>query len=155
MFVVGPPGSNVRELTLHLSDHFETVVVSVGDLLKKEVSKKTEIGQKMKEYINNLLYVPDDLVIDVRLFSINRDWEWKIIDFEKTSGHIGPRKGYPDRGLPENDLPINGDAESRDPPGFILTSQLPERPLRGFCPSEVLGTGLHWNMVWHVRTRAV
>lgn len=31
MFVVGSPGSNVRELTLQLSDHFETVVVSVGD----------------------------------------------------------------------------------------------------------------------------
>jgi len=31
LFVVGPPGSNVRELTLQLSDHFETVVVSVGD----------------------------------------------------------------------------------------------------------------------------
>jgi hypothetical protein len=129
MFVVGPPGSNVRELTLHLSDHFETVVVSVGDLLKKEVSKKTEIGQKMKEYINNLLYVPDDLVIDVPLFSIYGGWKLKKIDFERTSGHIGPRKGYTDRGLPENDLPINGNAESRDPPGFILTGQLPERPL--------------------------
>jgi hypothetical protein len=62
---VGPPGSNVRELTLQLSDHFEAVVVSVGDLLKKEVSKKTEIGHRIDEYIRNMLYAPDSLVVQV------------------------------------------------------------------------------------------
>lgn len=55
----------MRELTLQLSDHFEAVVVSVGDLLKKEVSKKTEIGHRIDEYIRNMLYAPDSLVVQV------------------------------------------------------------------------------------------
>lgn len=87
MFVVGPPGSKVRGLTLHLSDHFETVVVSVGDLLKKEVSKKTEIGQRIEEYIKNLLYVPDDLVIDIlkeHLATLDQEKDILIEGFPKT-----------------------------------------------------------------------
>lgn len=62
---MGPPGSNVRELTLQLSDHFEATVVSVGDQLKKEVSKKTDLGQKVDEYIKNMLYAPDEVVFNV------------------------------------------------------------------------------------------
>ena len=33
--------------------------------MKKEVSKKTENGQTIEGYIKNLLYVPDDIVIEV------------------------------------------------------------------------------------------
>ncbi len=42
--MVGPPGSNVRELSLSLCDYFHYTCVSVGDLLKKEISKKSELG---------------------------------------------------------------------------------------------------------------
>lgn len=65
VFIVGPPGSNVRELALSLSDHLNAEVVSVGDLLQKEVSKKTEIGQKAYEYMKNMLYASDDLVVKI------------------------------------------------------------------------------------------
>lgn len=44
IFLVGPPGSEVREISLQLSDYLGFNCVSVGDLLKKEVSKKTEFG---------------------------------------------------------------------------------------------------------------
>ncbi len=42
--MVGPPGSNVRELTLQICDHYGYTCVSVGDLLKREISKKSDIG---------------------------------------------------------------------------------------------------------------
>lgn len=87
LFVVGPPGSNVRELTQQQSDHFETVVVSVGDQLKKEVSKKTEMGQKIEEYIKNQLYVPDDMVIDIlkeHLATLDQQKHILIEGFPKT-----------------------------------------------------------------------
>jgi len=88
VFIVGPPGSNVRELTLQLSGHFETTVVSVGDLLKKEVSKKTEIGEKIDEYIKNMLYVPDDVVMQVlkeHLETLDREKDIIVEGFPKTA----------------------------------------------------------------------
>jgi adenylate kinase len=84
---VGPPGSDVRTLTLQLSTHFEATVVSVGDLLNKEVSKKTDTGQKIEEYIKETLYVPDDLVVKVlkaHLSTLDKSQNFIIEGFPKT-----------------------------------------------------------------------
>lgn len=40
IFIVGPPGFKVREFALQVADHYKFTTISVGDLLKKEVSKK-------------------------------------------------------------------------------------------------------------------
>lgn len=45
IFIVGPPGFKVRELALQIADHYKFTTISVGDLLKKEVSKKLELGE--------------------------------------------------------------------------------------------------------------
>jgi hypothetical protein len=34
----------VREFALQVADHYKFTAISVGDLLKKEVSKKQELG---------------------------------------------------------------------------------------------------------------
>ena len=44
IFIIGPPGSNVRELCLQISDYLSFTCVSVGGLLKKEISKKSNLG---------------------------------------------------------------------------------------------------------------
>ena len=44
IILVGPPGSNIRGLALELCDHFHYNCISVGDLLKKEISKKSDLG---------------------------------------------------------------------------------------------------------------
>ena len=40
IFIIGPPGFKVREFALQVGDHYKFTTISVGDLLKKEVSKK-------------------------------------------------------------------------------------------------------------------
>jgi adenylate kinase family enzyme len=45
IFIIGPPGFKVREFALQVADHYKLTTVSVGDLLKKEVSKKQELGE--------------------------------------------------------------------------------------------------------------
>jgi nucleoside-triphosphatase THEP1 len=40
IFIIGPPGFKVREFALQVADHYKFTTISVGDLLKKEVSKK-------------------------------------------------------------------------------------------------------------------
>ena len=46
IFVVGPPGLKTKneKLILELCDHLNYSYISSGDLLRKEVSKKTELG---------------------------------------------------------------------------------------------------------------
>lgn len=65
IFIIGPPGSKIKEVALKLSHHFKATMISIGDLLKKEVIKKTDLGQKIEEYLKNYLYVPDSIVVEV------------------------------------------------------------------------------------------
>ena len=46
---MGPPGCRKKEKALTLAEEFAYVTVSVGDLLEKEISKKSELGKKIKE----------------------------------------------------------------------------------------------------------
>ena len=46
---MGPPGSNRHEITLGLADYFSWKYISVGQLLKREVEKKTADGQRIAE----------------------------------------------------------------------------------------------------------
>ena len=49
VFLVGPPGSNRKEIALSLGEYFNWQSISVGDLLKKEISKKSEYGKAIIE----------------------------------------------------------------------------------------------------------
>ena len=63
--MVGPPGAGTKEITLKLSQHFNSTTISVGDLLKKEVVKKNELGAQISQYLAEGLYVPDASVVEV------------------------------------------------------------------------------------------
>ena len=56
IFIVGPPGSNRKENALALAEYFNWQSISIGDLLKKEVSKKSEYGKAISESLKNYRY---------------------------------------------------------------------------------------------------
>ena len=72
---MGPPGSNRKMNALALAEHFNWSCVSVGDLLKKEVSKKSDYGKAITESLKHYKYgkqryrsnssVDDSIVIDL------------------------------------------------------------------------------------------
>ena len=53
---MGPPGSHRKETALALAEHFNWSCISVGDLLKKEVSKKSEVGKDIAESLKAYRY---------------------------------------------------------------------------------------------------
>lgn len=53
---MGPPGSNRKENALALTDYFNWTCISMGDLLKKEISKKSEYGKQIAESLKNYRY---------------------------------------------------------------------------------------------------
>lgn len=71
IFVVGPPGSKLRELALILAEHLGFHIVSIGDLIEKELSKKSQLSHEIQESIDKFQYVRDDIVISIALNHIN------------------------------------------------------------------------------------
>ena len=47
IFFIGMPGANKRESSSEIARHFHWEHVHVGDLLQKEVNKKTDRGKKI------------------------------------------------------------------------------------------------------------
>lgn len=46
---MGPPGSKRHVITLGIADFHNWKYISVGDLIKKEVEKKTDDGKRIQE----------------------------------------------------------------------------------------------------------
>ena len=72
IFLVGPAGSNSKEIALELCDYFGYTCVSIGDLLKKEISKKSNLGQEIENSLKNFTYVKDDVVVEIVKKEINQ-----------------------------------------------------------------------------------
>jgi adenylate kinase len=53
IFLVGPPGTARKETALALGEYFNWSAISVGDLLNKEVSKKSDLGKEISESYKN------------------------------------------------------------------------------------------------------
>ena len=66
--LVGPPGSKRKQIALWLTEtlaeeggKFECI--SVGDLINKEIKKRSEFGKEIEESRRNYSYIPDEIVI--------------------------------------------------------------------------------------------
>jgi len=65
IFITGSAGVNRREIALSLANHFNYEGISIGDILRKELSKKLDIGKKIEPYLKISKLVPDELVIEL------------------------------------------------------------------------------------------
>jgi len=60
---MGPAGSGKGTQSVLLSEYLDIPHISVGSLLKEEVKKETEFGNKVNQFIQQGEMVPDELVI--------------------------------------------------------------------------------------------
>lgn len=67
----GPPGVGKGTQAGRISIEENISHISSGDLLRAAVDAKTEIGLKAKEYIENGLLVPDELIVNIVADKIN------------------------------------------------------------------------------------
>ncbi len=67
----GPPGVGKGTQAERISLEGNLNHISSGDLLRTAVDAKTETGLKAKEYIENGLLVPDELIVDIVAGKIN------------------------------------------------------------------------------------
>ncbi len=62
LVLLGPPGSGKGTQAVKIGRKLNLPVISTGNLLRQETDKKTAIGKKVEEKLNNGDFVSDDLI---------------------------------------------------------------------------------------------
>ena len=72
LIILGPPGSGKGTVSERLAKDFHLFHISVGDLLRKEAKKKTELGKEIKRYIDRGELVPHQMAVDIAKKAIGK-----------------------------------------------------------------------------------
>ncbi|MEM1690691.1 MAG: adenylate kinase [Thermofilaceae archaeon] len=62
---MGPPGVGKGTYAAAISERFGILHVSTGDMIREEIKKGTELGRKLREYVERGELVPDELVTEI------------------------------------------------------------------------------------------
>jgi len=65
LVLLGPPGAGKGTQAVRLAEHFGVPHISTGDILRRQVAEKTDLGKKAERYVRAGKLVPDDLVIEM------------------------------------------------------------------------------------------
>jgi len=65
--IMGPPGSGKGTQAKIISEKYGIPHVSIGDILRDNILRKTELGALVKQYIDRGELVPDDIIIELTL----------------------------------------------------------------------------------------
>ena len=65
LVLLGPPGAGKGTQAVRLSETFGVPHVSTGDILRRHVADKSDLGKKAEKYIRAGKLVPDRLVIEM------------------------------------------------------------------------------------------
>lgn len=63
--LLGPPGAGKGTQAKQISNRYNIPHISTGDMFRKNISEKTDLGLKAQGYINKGMLVPDELTIDI------------------------------------------------------------------------------------------
>jgi len=61
IILMGPPGAGKGTQARVVADHFGVPAISTGDIFRANVSNETDLGRKVKEFMDAGEYVPDEL----------------------------------------------------------------------------------------------
>ncbi len=63
--LLGPPGAGKGTQAETIVKEFNILHISTGDIFRKNIKEETELGKKVKEYLDKGLLVPDALTIEI------------------------------------------------------------------------------------------
>lgn len=63
--LLGPPGVGKGTQAERLKNHFETIHLSTGEILREEMAALTSIGLQARQYIEEGKLVPDDILLNM------------------------------------------------------------------------------------------
>lgn len=82
LILFGPPGSGKGTQSEKLVERYGLVHLSTGNLLRKEIADKTDLGMEAKRFIDNGQLVPDEVVIGMvdAYFDAHKDAKGFLFD---------------------------------------------------------------------------
>ncbi|TYJ56280.1 hypothetical protein B9479_002968 [Cryptococcus floricola] len=72
MLVFGKPGSGKGTLSSRLIEHYDIAFVSTGDVLRKEIADKSEVGKKAEAIVASGGLVSDELMLEIVKAELDR-----------------------------------------------------------------------------------
>jgi adenylate kinase len=75
LVLFGPPGAGKGTQSDKLKEKYGFVHISTGDLFRYHKEHQTELGKRVKEYIDNGMLVPDQVTIDMLQEEVNKNPE--------------------------------------------------------------------------------
>ena len=65
IIMLGGPGSGKGSVGGKISEDLKLPHIATGDIFRAELKNETELGKKIKKYMDNGLLVPDEVVIEI------------------------------------------------------------------------------------------
>ena len=73
LIFLGPPGVGKGTQAKRICKHYNIIHLSTGDILRSEITAKTEIGEKAKTFIDAGELVPDDVLLGIMNNRLKKD----------------------------------------------------------------------------------
>jgi len=70
---IGPPGVGKGTYAAAVSQRFGIPHISTGDMIREEIKRGSELGRKLKEYVDRGLLVPDEIVTEMVRERLSRE----------------------------------------------------------------------------------
>lgn len=70
--IFGPPGSGKGTQSVQIAEKYNFAHISTGDIFRKNIREKTELGVKVQNIIERGELVPDELLIDILNDAMNQ-----------------------------------------------------------------------------------
>jgi len=71
--LIGPSGAGKGSLAEYLIRDYNIAHISTGDIFRKNMAEKTELGLRAEKYVTAGLFCPDDLVVEMLLARIKEN----------------------------------------------------------------------------------
>ncbi|WP_100065957.1 adenylate kinase [Miniphocaeibacter massiliensis] len=65
LVLLGPPGAGKGTQASNIIKEYDVVHISTGDIFRKNIKEQTDLGKKVKDYLDKGLLVPDELTVDL------------------------------------------------------------------------------------------
>ena len=131
LILLGPPGAGKGTQASSIVAEYGITHISTGDIFRHNIKNETELGKKVKSYLDNGQLVPDELTIDLVWDRLSKDDCKKgfLLDgFPRTINQAEAlQKGLEERGL-KLDKVINIDVDKN-----ILVKRLSGRRVCKNC----------------------
>jgi adenylate kinase len=83
VIIMGPQGAGKGTQAAKLEEELGATHIETGDLVREEINQGTDLGQQIKEYSDQGMMVPDEIIIDMTKPYLEENDSWILDGFPR------------------------------------------------------------------------